>query len=69
MGLGIGADLGRSLGEAVTGGSKCALCGAQMPANARFCPECGASVRRVCPECGTELSASAKFCPKCGKKI
>ncbi len=69
VGLGIGADLGRSLGEAVTGGTKCALCGAQMPANARFCPECGASVRRVCPECGTELSASAKFCPKCGKKI
>lgn len=71
IGLGIGADLGRSLGETMSpqGGTKCSVCGAAVPAGAKFCPECGSSVKRVCPKCGASLSPSAKFCPDCGAKV
>lgn len=71
MGLGLGADLGREMvkGTAAESGRKCAACGAALPANAKFCPECGASVKRVCPKCGTELAPTAKFCPECGTKV
>ncbi len=71
IGLGLGADIGKEIGNSLTGkdGNKCAACGAVLPANAKFCPECGAYVKRVCPECGAELAPSSKFCPECGKKI
>lgn len=71
LGLGLGADLGRSLGETMTssGGAKCPVCGATVPAGAKFCPECGSGVKRVCPKCGANLSPAAKFCPECGSKV
>ena len=78
IGLGLGADIAKGLGgTAKDGGSqtgqggnaKCAACGAEIPANAKFCPECGSSIRRVCPQCGRELSPTAKCCPECGKKL
>lgn len=68
IGLGIGADIGREITKGA-GGAKCPVCGASMPANAKFCPECGSSIKRVCPKCGASLSPSAKFCPQCGEKI
>ena len=71
VGLGIGADLARSMGETVNGAtqSKCPVCGAAMPSSARFCPECGTSVKRACPKCGAPISPGAKFCPECGAKV
>ena len=71
VGLGIGADLARSMGETVNGAtqSKCPVCGAAMPSSARFCPECGTSVKRACPKCSAPLSPGAKFCPECGAKV
>ena len=71
VGLGIGADLGRSLGEEMSpkGGLKCSVCGANVPSNAKFCPECGSVIKRACPKCGAALSPGAKFCPDCGTKI
>ncbi|HIU80642.1 MAG TPA: SPFH domain-containing protein [Candidatus Coproplasma excrementipullorum] len=71
VGLGIGADLARSMGETVNGAtqSKCPVCGAAMPSSARFCPECGTSVKRACPKCGAPISPGAKFCPECGAKM
>ncbi|MBO7369404.1 MAG: SPFH domain-containing protein [Clostridia bacterium] len=48
---------------------KCANCGATLPANAKFCPECGQKQQAVCPECGKSIPVGAKFCPECGKKL
>ena len=54
--------------------AKCAKCGATLPANAKFCLECGEKVAPasadtiVCPECGKTV-AKGKFCPECGYKF
>ena len=51
---------------------KCAKCGAALPANAKFCLECGEKIIAadsvVCPECGKTV-AKGKFCPECGHKF
>jgi membrane protease subunit (stomatin/prohibitin family) len=49
--------------------NRCAVCGAEMTPSAKFCPECGAAAKRVCPKCGGEVAANAKFCPECGEKL
>ena len=46
-----------------------APCGHRVSPGAKFCPECGASVKITCPECGTEVGPSSKFCPECGKGL
>jgi len=53
----------------------CAACSAEIPATARFCPECGAATNSPappsvvnCPACSTEIPAGRKFCPECGAK-
>lgn len=52
--------------------AKCTKCGATLPANAKFCLECGEKVVSadivVCPECGNTV-AKGKFCPECGHKF
>lgn len=52
--------------------AKCAKCGAFLPANAKFCLECGEKIiptdAVVCPECGNTV-AKGKFCPDCGHKF
>lgn len=54
---------------------KCAKCGSTLPANAKFCLECGEKVLPIvsvdqiaCPKCGN-LVAKGKFCPECGHKF
>jgi membrane protease subunit (stomatin/prohibitin family) len=58
--------------EAPASNAKCASCGASLPANAKFCLECGEKVVSndsvVCPECGNTV-AKGKFCPECGHKF
>lgn len=44
-------------------------CGAILPANAKFCFECGAAQPLCCPGCGSEITPGAKFCQECGQKI
>jgi class 3 adenylate cyclase/tetratricopeptide (TPR) repeat protein len=44
----------------------CASCGAENPAGARFCSECGAPLHQTCPSCGAEQPATAAFCSSCG---
>ncbi len=50
----------------------CTKCGASLPANAKFCLECGEKVvaagQIVCPACGNTV-AKAKFCPECGHRF
>ncbi len=55
--------------------SKCVKCGAVLPANAKFCLECGEKVLLsipdsmiICPECGKTV-AKGKFCLQCGHKF
>ncbi|CAN7323247.1 AAA family ATPase [Cupriavidus necator] len=48
---------------------RCASCGFENPAGAKFCEECGAKLVRVCPACGQEASASARFCSECGAPL
>jgi membrane protease subunit (stomatin/prohibitin family) len=48
----------------------CLKCGANLPADAKFCPECGTPLVKKCPNCGAEVQGGkGKFCPECGHKI
>ena len=46
----------------------CPKCAQPVPADAKFCPECGAKLAATCPACNKDIPPSAKFCPYCGKK-
>ena len=49
----------------------CKNCGAPVPDEARFCPECGKSVepKAVCPHCGESLRTGDRFCIHCGHAV
>jgi membrane protease subunit (stomatin/prohibitin family) len=48
----------------------CYNCNAQIPANTKFCPECGANQSaKTCPNCQSQNLANAKFCNNCGNKL
>ncbi len=81
MGVGVGAGMqvGQVFANALHSNAAapaaahtivCASCGANVPADAKFCPSCGKSPRPaggVCVACGASLQPGAKFCPECGK--
>ena len=48
---------------------RCPRCGHDAPANADFCPQCGARLGAVCPGCGAPSDAGHKFCVKCGTAL
>lgn len=52
---------------------RCKNCSAEIPADAKFCPQCGAGVQQSgtvnCPNCDTANPAGAKFCKKCGNTL
>lgn len=55
----------------------CPTCSVELPANAKFCRECGAiieheeveTVSRKCPECHSIIKEDDKFCSNCGKQV
>ncbi len=50
----------------------CHHCGAENPAQARFCQACGKSLiglARPCENCGTVNGPAANFCAQCGKAL
>lgn len=47
--------------------ARCFSCRCALPANAKFCPECGSAQYVVC--CGVKLPPGTKFCPECGKSL
>lgn len=49
----------------------CPQCETPLAANAKFCPNCGASLKPKdkCPKCGAKLLPNAKFCAECGEKL
>ena len=58
---------------AAPAGAPCAGCGGNVPAGAKFCPNCGqrqeAPQASFCTGCGQEVPAGSKFCPNCGTKL
>ena len=52
----------------------CAKCGNELPANAKFCLECGTKVEQlsesemICPACGKK-TPKGKFCMECGNPL
>jgi membrane protease subunit (stomatin/prohibitin family) len=47
----------------------CPKCEAPLATDAKFCPECGTSLKPAfCKECGKPLQPGVKFCPECGAK-
>ncbi|MBQ9773474.1 MAG: SPFH domain-containing protein [Clostridia bacterium] len=59
---------------AAASGATCAKCGSTLPANAKFCMDCGARVEipsadeLICPVCG-EKTVKGKFCMACGAPL
>ena len=92
MGAGLGLGMGLTFGEAVGhqfGGisnnlntsddkKSCQNCGAVIPKDKRFCPDCGFDTNKakkengvsaiVCSNCGFKSNSKSKFCPECGRK-
>jgi membrane protease subunit (stomatin/prohibitin family) len=56
---------------AAAAGTPCPKCGANVPAGAKFCPNCGEkqAAATFCPNCGAKVPPGAKFCPSCGQKL
>ncbi|MDO9111189.1 MAG: zinc ribbon domain-containing protein, partial [Desulfatirhabdiaceae bacterium] len=50
-------------------GAACPKCQHAVPADARFCPQCGLSLQPPipCMQCGKPLAAGDRFCPECGR--
>jgi hypothetical protein len=48
---------------------KCAKCGAENRAGAKFCNECAAPIEASCPRCGARNKPGAKFCDECGAAL
>ncbi len=83
-GLGIGQAMAGAIGGAYNQSQQgqqqqpqqqqatqqCPNCNATIPANSKFCPECGTNLAgKACPECGTANAPNAKFCTNCGTKL
>lgn len=49
----------------------CRSCGANMPAGANFCFNCGSRVQGdvYCGSCGEKVPSGSKFCLKCGNRL
>lgn len=54
--------------------TKCPKCGNELPANAKFCLECGTKIEQlaenemICPVCGKK-TPKGKFCMECGSPL
>src|SRR5713226_2782839 len=45
---------------------RCSKCGTDNRAGRKFCAQCGAPLKAVCPWCGVENEPGEKFCGECG---
>ncbi|MBI3797028.1 MAG: zinc-ribbon domain-containing protein [Deltaproteobacteria bacterium] len=46
---------------------QCPSCGFTNPEGAKFCIECGGTVKHSCPRCGFDNLPRAKFCADCAR--
>jgi len=87
-GLGMGQAMAQTMRDAfaqpatpAAGGAAapatitCPNCQATIPADSKFCPNCGTRLQQTqvatvtCPKCGTENAAGSKFCTNCGTAL
>jgi class 3 adenylate cyclase/tetratricopeptide (TPR) repeat protein len=47
----------------------CSNCGADNPAQQKFCGECGTALAAVCASCGAANPPGQKFCGECGSSL
>ncbi len=47
----------------------CPSCSKSVPADDRFCANCGTAVQRVCPSCGVARPGNDVFCGLCGTRM
>lgn len=52
----------------------CPNCQASIPADSKFCPNCGTNLQTAastvtCPKCGNQNAAGSKFCTNCGTAL
>jgi len=61
----------RTSGHQEKGVQAGACCGATLPEQARFCPQCGTTVQRpsFCSKCGLQIQDGANFCHGCGQGL
>ena len=85
MGLGMGPAMGNAMGNMMNEATNpnapqqaqaqqqamkpCPKCGNAVPANSKFCPNCGAQMGVACPKCGAMVPDGSKFCPSCGQPL
>ncbi len=77
-GIMMGAKIVSEMGDGFSGKKSepasnephCPNCGKPHPADAKFCPSCGANLQTGrCAKCGEEIPSGASFCPGCGAKL
>lgn len=86
VGLGAGLGIGQAMAGAIGGAFQgqqgqaqpaasaqtwtCPNCQATIPANSKFCPECGSNLtERQCPQCKAQNPSGTKFCSNCGTAL
>jgi len=47
----------------------CPRCQTVPPADAQFCPNCGAPLGVICGQCGAANAATHRFCKGCGQQL
>lgn len=73
-GLNISGAMGDNSSMESKQSVKCPICGKELPANAKFCFECGAKIEvlsdneMICPSCGKK-TPKGKFCVECGHPL
>ena len=69
--MGMGASMNQTVGNPIhkEETKECVACHAKIPADSKFCPQCGFNNSEVVCECGNKLAPGMKFCPQCGKKV
>lgn len=72
-GLGVGMGMGQLFSQVVQpqlpAAAACSGCSKPIPADAKFCPECGQARASSCRACKAPAAAGAKFCAQCGGKL
>ena len=73
-GANAGGDVNQAQNASQPQSVKCPNCGNMLPANAKFCLECGTKIEQlaenemICPACGKK-TPKGKFCIECGTPL